>query len=164
MLSLPWLSGHDLRDLSLEREADLRKGADLTARAWDEETKDRALFLLLSLPPWACPKWRTSVARAAWTSRSKGLVKALPLISRMGSSITGFSHQVVTAIVEERKESGLVKVLAAVAPIFLCSLAKTVEIRMQIEGGKPTLYPVCSTCSLPGPGSITPSKVLRLCL
>ena len=164
LLSLPSLVGHDPKDMRLDQEADIRRASEVAVKTWGEDVKRQALLLLLSLPPWICPKWRTAVARATWTSRSKGLVKALPLLTRLGSSTAGFSSQVVTALVEERKESGLVPVLAAVAPIYLCSLAKTVEIRMKMKNGRVVLYPACSSCdvSVKDSGRVTPSKVFML--
>ena len=152
--------------MRLDQEADVRKASEVAAKTWGEDVKRQALLLLLSLPPCSCPKWRAAVARATWTSRSKGLVKALPLLARLGSSTAGFSNQVVTALVEERKESGLVPVLAAVAPIYLCSLAKTVEIRMRFKNGRLALYPACSSCDVPviDLRRVTPSKVcMNLC-
>ena len=161
LLSLPWLVGHDTKDMRMDEEAKVRKAAEVAVKTWGEDAKCQALFLLLSLPPWICPKWRTAVARATWTIRSKGLVTALPLMARLGSITAGFSNQVVTALVEEKKESGLVAVLAAVAPIYLCSLAKTVEMRMKLKDGRPLLFPACSSCDAPVKvqGRLTPSKV-----
>ena len=161
LLSLPWLVGHDPKDLRLDRESDIRKGAEAAAKSWAEDAKCRALQLLLSLPPWTCPKWRTAVARASWTSRSKSLVKALPLLARLGSSTAGLSNQVVTALVEEKRESGLVPVLAQVASIFLCSLARTVEMRIKLKNGRVALHLACYSCDLPvrDLGGVTPSKV-----
>ena len=161
LLSLPWLVGHDPKDLRLDQESEIRKGAEVAAKTWGEDAICQALLLLLSLPPWIGPKWRTAVARASWTSRSKGLVTALPLLARLGSCTAGLSNQVVTALVEEKKDSGLVPVLAPVASIYLCSLARTVEMRMKLKNGRVTLYLACSSCDLPvrALGRVTPSKV-----
>ena len=161
LLSLPWLVGHDTKDMRLDEEASVRKAGEVAAKTWGEDAKCQALLLLLSLPPWICPKWRTAVARAAWTIRSKGLVTALPLLARLGSHTAGLSNQVVTSLVEEKKESGLVPVLAAMAPIYLCSLAKTVQIRMKLKDGKPLLFPACFSCDTPAKhqGRLTLNKV-----
>ena len=151
--------------MRLDQEADFKRGAEVAVSTWGEDAKCQALLLLLSLPPWVCPKWRTAVARATWTNRSKGLVAALPLLARMGSSTAGFSNQVVTALVEEKRQSGLVAVLAGVTPVYLCSLAKTVEMRMKLKDGKPVLYPACASCDIPvrDQPRTTPSKVHILC-
>lgn len=148
--------------MKLDQERDIRKAGEVAANTWGEDAKGQAFLLLLSLPSWVCPKWRTAAARATWTRRSKALVEALPLLTRLGSSTAGFSNQVVTALVQEKRENGLVPVLASVAQIYICSLARTVEIKIKLKNGRIVLYPACSSCDAPGKdlGRVTPSKVV----
>ena len=146
LLSLPWFLGHDTKDLRLEKGLDLTPGAKLAA-SWPQEVKARSLALLLLLPRHLCPRWRLAMARAAWTSRSQGLVTGLSCLALLGPGGQELAKEVVATVVSEPSCSSMVALLAQAAPLFLCSLARSVEPRPALEGRAVTLAPNCMACS-----------------
>jgi hypothetical protein len=160
LLSLPWRGARPTEDLRPQPEVAASGSA---AKVWPEACQAQALLLLLQLPREVCPRWRVAVCRAAWAARSPSLLPALPWLPGLGSTAASLAQEVAAGAVGGPGAAGLAPLLAAAAPRFLCSLARSVAPRLVVVAGRAVLLPTCSTCSPrpPGPaGSRTPSKVV----
>ena len=144
LLSLNWLLD-DTKTLDLNM-ADLR---DILSRrgtfqSWNLDNKNRALSLLSHLPKEVCPKWRLSVARAAWAEKCPGVVSVLPALITNTGLASSFVGDVISYILGQTKDLDMVSRLASVAGDYLCSLARRNSSRLVTEaGGRLKLSLVC---------------------
>ena len=144
LLSLPWLlENAKTLDLNMVDLRDILSGQG-TFQSWNMDNKNRALSLLFHLPKEVCPKWRLSVAKAAWAEKCPGLVSELPALVTNTALASSFVGDVISHILGRTEDQEMVRRLAAVSGDYMCSRARRNSSRLVTEaGGRLRLGLVC---------------------
>ena len=94
-------------------------------------SKNRALSLLCHLPKEVCPKWRLSVAKAAWAEQCPGLVSALPALITNTGLASSLASEVIGIVLGRSENLEMIRRLASVSGDYVCSLARQANILLQ---------------------------------
>ena len=141
VLSLAWLQDND-RTLDLNT-TDLRDIISSKRKTWDMNSKNRAISLLCHLPKEVCPKWRMSVAKAAWAEKCPGLVSALPALITNTGLTSSLASDVISLVVGRAGDLEMVQRLASVSGDYVCSLARRTSSKLMTEAGLTRVSLVC---------------------
>lgn len=101
-------------------------------------------FKICLLPKDVCPKWRLSVARAAWAEKCPGLVSILPALITNTGLASSFVSDVISLILSRTEDLEMVRRLATVSGNYMCSLARRNSSKLVTDaGGRLSLSLVC---------------------